>query len=630
MENQGFLPTSREEISMRDWYYYDFLLITGDAYVDHPSFGAAIISRVLEAQGFRVAILAQPGYKNSGDIEKMGKPRFAALITAGNLDSMVAHYTASKKPRSEDFYSPGKKVKKRPDRATIVYSKLVREAFPDLPIIIGGLEASLRRFAHYDYWADKVLKPILFDSGADMLIYGMGEPAIRQVAQRLSEKQKIREITDVRGTAYIAESSSSCAYPYVSCDSFESVSRDKTSYAKAAKIQFDEHDPVSGVAVIQCCGDKSMIVNPPAHTLLTKELDDIYALPFTREVHPKYDNDGGVAAIEEVRFSVIHNRGCFGACNFCALAFHQGRTVASRSHESVISEVESFTKHPEFKGYVHDVGGPTANFRRPSCKMQLKRGICRDRRCLSPEACKSLDADHSDYLLLLRKLSKVSGVKKVFIRSGIRFDYLMLDKSGEFFTQLVKNHISGQLKVAPEHCVNRVLGYMGKPKNIAFENFSEKYKRLNERYGKKQFLVPYLISSHPGSTISDAISLAEYLNKTKRQPEQVQDFYPTPGTLSACMYYTGIDPSTMQPVYVPRSPREKAQQRALLQWKRPENQSIVSQTLRQQGRQDLIGFKKECLIRPKYREDAQKEQNGIAYGNKAKKSKNAAASKRYK
>jgi len=581
----------------RDWYFYDFLLVTGDAYVDHPAFGAAVIGRVLEAEGYRVAVLSQPAYRDPSDFIAMGRPRYAALITAGNLDSMVAHYTAAKKRRRDDSYSPGRKGGLRPDRAVNVYSQLVREAFPGLPVVIGGLEASLRRFAHYDYWDDSVRPPILPDSGADLLVYGMGEAAIAEVARRLSSRGDVGSITDVRGTGFIADDPSVCRYPLAPCASFEEVSEDKTAYARAAVIQYEEHDPVRGKAVAQGCGGRTMIVNPPARTLSTAELDRIYALPFTREVHPMYANEGGVPAIEEVLFSVIHNRGCFGACNFCALSFHQGRTVASRSHESVIREVEKFVRHPGFKGYVHDVGGPTANFRRPSCRKQLTSGMCEGKGCLAPEPCASVDADHTDYLMLLRKIAAIPGVKKVFIRSGIRFDYLMLDKKGEFFAELVKNHISGQLKVAPEHCADNVLDYMGKPHNAVFERFCNKYVKLNIRYGKEQYLVPYLISSHPGSTIHDAISLAVYLNKTGRQPEQVQDFYPTPGTLSTCMYYTGLDPRTMKPVYVPRSPKEKATQRALLQWKRPENRFIVQRALREAGREDLIGRGKHCLVR---------------------------------
>jgi len=592
-----FLPVSREDMLSRDWYYYDFLLITGDAYVDHPSFGAAVIGRVLEAEGYRVAILSQPDFRDCSEISAIGRPRYATLVTAGNLDSMVAHYTTAKRIRSDDYYSPGKVAGKRPDRAVTVYSKLVREAFFDLPIIIGGLEASLRRFAHYDYWDDKVYKPILLDSGADVLVYGMGEKAIVEIAKRLSSKNSIESVTDVKGTAYISDNADSCVYPTVEVPSFEEVLKSKEAYAQAAMTQHDEHDPVRGNAAIQRCGNKMLIVNPPPATLESAELDRIYALPYTRNVHPMYDEKGGVSAINEVQFSVIHNRGCFGDCNFCALAFHQGRTVTSRSHESVVREVESFVKHPEFKGNVHDVGGPTANFRKPSCKKQLKSGMCIGKSCLAP-ACDNLEVDHTDYLKLLRKVSAISGVKRVFIRSGIRFDYLMLDKSGEFFAELVKNHVSGQLKVAPEHCIDSVLYYMGKPGNVAFEAFSEKYKTLNERYGKRQFLVPYLISSHPGSSVKDAIALAEYLHKTKRHPEQVQDFYPTPGTLSTCMYYTGLDPRTMKPVHVPRTKKEKTEQRALLQWKNPKNRHIIRKALKEAGREDLIGYERKCLLRP--------------------------------
>jgi len=582
----------------RDWYYYDFLLITGDAYIDHPSFGAAVIGRVLENEGYRVAVLSQPSFKDTSDITEMGRPRYAALITAGNLDSMVAHYTASKKPRRDDYYSPGKKAGKRPDRAVTVYSKLVSSAFPGLPIIIGGLEASLRRFAHYDYWDDRVRKPILFDSGADLLVYGMGEKAIVQVAKCLSAKKNIKDITDIRGTGFISNENTARTASEIKCPSFEKVSTDKTAYAEAALIQHNGHDPVTGSILVQECEGRLLIINPPQPPPSAQELDSIYALPFTREVHPMYDSLGGVPAIEEVRFSVIHNRGCFGACNFCALAFHQGKIVSSRSHESIINEVKKITKHPEFKGFIHDIGGPTANFRKPSCKKQLKDGVCTDRKCLVPP-CKNLDTDHSDYLALLRKLTKIDGVKKVFIRSGIRFDYMMMDKSGDFFAEIVKNHISGQLKVAPEHCADSVLSYMGKPGNHVFEKFSEKYKRLNLRYGKNQFLVPYLMAAHPGCTIDDSINLAEYLNKQGRRPEQIQLFYPTPGTISTCMYYTGLDPFTMKPVYVPHSDKEKTEQRALMQWQKPENREIIRRALQKAGRDDLIGFGKRCLIKPR-------------------------------
>ena len=596
-----FLPVSREDLRGRDWYYYDFLLITGDAYIDHPSFGAAVIGRTLEAEGFRVALLPQPSFHNETDITAMGPPRYAALVTAGNLDSMVAHYTASKKKRSDDYYSPGKKAGKRPDRAVIHYTGLVREAFPDLPVIIGGLEASLRRFAHYDYWDDKVRQSILIDSGADLLVYGMGEAAIVEIAKRLAAKESIKELTGIRGTGYVTDTdlqSHIDRHPNaITIPSYEQVTKSKQAYAEAAIMQHNEHDPVRGKAIKQSCEGQILVVNPPPIPPTTEELDKIYALPFTREVHPMYEKAGGVPAIEEVRFSVIHNRGCFGACNFCALAFHQGRFVSSRSHESVINEVKGFINHLEFKGYVHDVGGPTANFRKPSCKQQSEKGICINKKCLVPP-CENLETSHTDYLKLLRKLTALQGIKKVFIRSGIRYDYLMLDKNGEFFTELVKNHISGQLKTAPEHCADNVLHYMGKPENKIFEIFAAKYKKLNERYGKRQFLVPYLIAAHPGCTIDDSIALAQYLNKQGRQPEQVQLFYPTPGTLSTCMYYTGIDPGTMKPVYIPRSIKEKTIQRALMQWKRPKNREIVRRALIEAGREDLIGFGRQCLIRP--------------------------------
>ena len=598
MFNMDFLPVSREDMRDRGWYYYDFLLITGDAYVDHPSFGAAVIGRVLEAEGYRVAVLAQPDWKNTDAFTAMGRPRYAALVGAGNLDSMVAHYTAAKKRRHDDAYSPGRRAGLRPDHAVIVYSNCVREAFPGLPIVIGGLEASLRRFAHYDYWDDRVRRPVIFDAKADILVYGMGERATIEVAARLAKGESPESIRDIRGTGFVTKNPGECTFPHVFCDSFEKVRDDKTAYAKSNMIQYDEHDSVRGKAIIQKCSGRYLVINPPQMPLNTEEFDRVSELPYMRAPHPMYDKMGGVPAIEEVRFSVIHNRGCFGGCNFCSLAFHQGRMVTSRSHESVIREVTELTKLPDFKGYIHDVGGPTANFRRPSCKMQLKNGMCKGKNCLTPSPCKNVDADHTDYLLLLRKLRNIPGVKKVFVRSGIRFDYLLLDKKGEFFPELVKYHISGQLKVAPEHCINSVLDYMGKPHNEVYNRFMEKYASLNARYKKDQYLVPYLISSHPGSTMKDAVALAEYLNKTGRQPEQVQDFYPTPGTISTCMYYTGIDPRTMKKVYVPKSFHEKAMQRALLQWKRPEKRELVEEALRTAGRRDLIGYGKNCLIRP--------------------------------
>ena len=594
----AFLPVSKEDMESRGWWWYDFLIVTGDAYVDHPSFGPTVIARVLEAEGFRVAILAQPDWHSAEAFKAMGRPRLGVMIGSGNLDSMVAHYTAAKKRRSEDFYSPGKKAGLRPDRAVIVYANRAREAFPDTPIIIGGLEASLRRFAHYDYWEDKVRRSALVDAGADLLVYGMGEYASIEIARRLKKKQPVSSMTDIRGTAFMASAPSECKFESVTVPSFEAVSTNMEDYANATRVEYAEHDPVRGRAIIQQHDRRYLIVNPPALPLSTKELDRVAELPYTRQYHPMYEALGGVPAIEEVKFSVIHNRGCFGGCNFCALAFHQGRMVTSRSHESVIREVTALTKLPDFKGYINDVGGPSANFRHPSCKKQLKYGMCADKRCLAPTPCKNLDADHSDYLSLLRKLRAIPGIKKVFVRSGIRYDYMLEDKNQDFFQELVKYHISGQLKVAPEHCIDSVLDYMGKPHIGVYEKFMDQYRRLNDRYSKEQYVVPYLMSSHPGSTLQDAVALAEYLNRRGRQPEQVQDFYPTPGTISTCMYYTGIDPMTMKRVYVAKTPHEKALQRALLQWKRPDKRKLVIEALKAAGREDLIGYGPECLVRP--------------------------------
>ncbi len=593
-----FLPISREDMLRRNWHYYDFLIITGDAYVDHPSFGSTIIGRILEAAGYRVAILAQPDWKKPEAFTALGRPRYGVMISGGNLDSMVAHYTAARKRRHDDAYSPGRKAGLRPDHATIVYANRVREVYGDIPIIIGGLEASLRRFAHYDYWEDTVRRSILFDSQANILSYGMGEYATLEIAARLASGTPVSEITDVRGTCVVANYPAVCAYPRVEVPSFEEVAADKVAYAKANMVEYQEHDAVVGKAIVQKHGNRYLIVNPPAFPLSTEEMDRVAELPYVREPHPIYDDQGGVPAIEEVRFSVTHNRGCFGACNFCSLAFHQGRTISARSHESVIREVTALTKHPGFKGYIHDVGGPSATFRRPSCQKQLKHGVCKNRACLAPEACPNLDADHTDYMMLLRKLRNIPGIKKVFIRSGIRFDYLMKDPNGEFFADLVQHHISGQLKVAPEHCVAHTLDYMGKPHIDLYERFRTKYFKLNQRYGKEQYLVPYLISSHPGCTLEDAVQLAEWLNKQGHMPEQVQDFYPTPGTLATCMWYTGIDPRTMKPVFVPKTPHDKALQRALMQWRKPQNRSLVLEALKKAGREDLIGYGKECLIRP--------------------------------
>ncbi len=596
-----FLPVSQEDMRERGWYYYDFLLITGDAYVDHPSFGPAIIGRALEHEGYRVAVLAQPDWTSPDAFAAMGRPRYGVLIGAGNLDSMVAHYTAAKKRRRDDAYSPGRKAGLRPDLASVVYSNRVREAFGDIPIAIGGLEASLRRFAHYDYWQDKVRRSVLFDAQADLLTYGMGERATKEIARRLAAGEKPETMTDIRGTCVCVADPEVSAFPFVKFPSFEEVSRDKRAYARANMTEYQEHDPFVGRAIVQKHGRKYLLANPPALPLTTPEMDQVAELPYVREPHPMYDELGGVPAIEEVRFSVTHNRGCFGACNFCSLAFHQGRVISARSHDSVVREVEALTRHPGFKGYIHDVGGPSATFRRPSCQKQLEHGLCKNRACLAPRACPNLDADHMDYLRLLRRLREIPGVKKVFIRSGIRFDFLMKDPTGEFFSELVRYHISGQLKVAPEHCVAHTLDYMGKPHIEVYEKFKEKYQKLNQRYKMEQYLVPYLISSHPGCTLEDAVRLAEWLNKEGHMPEQVQDFYPTPGTLATCMWYTGLDPRTMQPVFVPKTPHDKALQRALMQWRKPQNRKLVLEALHKTGREDLIGYGKHCLIRPQKR-----------------------------
>ncbi len=595
---EDFLPVSKADMDRRGWESYDFLVITGDAYVDHPSFGTAIIARLLESEGYRVCVCAQPDWHSPASLKEYGRPQLGVLLSAGNIDSMVAHYTVAKRRRGQDAYSPGNVMGLRPDRAVIVYANLARQAFGSVPVVIGGLEASLRRFAHYDYWDDKVRRSVLVDSGADLLTYGMGERATLDIAARLRAGTPVDRIRDVKGTAFLTQDPGECVYPKVSCASFEEVCADKWAYAKANMVQYQEHDPIVGRAILQAHGDRFLVVNPPSMPLTTAELDRVAELPYVREPHPMYDAMGGVPAIEEVRFSICHNRGCFGACNFCSLAFHQGRMVTSRSHESVLREAKQLIQHPGFKGYIHDVGGPTANFRRSACKKQLKSGLCKGRACLAPEPCPNLDADHSDYLKLLRELRALPGVKKVFIRSGIRFDYLLQDQSGAFMRELVEHHVSGQLKVAPEHCVDSVLDYMGKPHIAVYEKFRQKYDSLNKKYGKEQYLVPYLMSSHPGCTLEDAVKLACWLNRSGRQPEQVQDFYPTPGTLSTCMYHTGLDPRTMEPVFVPKSSHEKAMQRALMQWKRPEKRPLVLEALKQTHREDLIGYGKECLLRP--------------------------------
>lgn len=597
-DRNQYLPVTLADMKSRGWEDYDFLYVVGDAYVDHPSFGMAIISRVLEAEGYRVAIMAQPDWRSATNFQKFGKPKLGVLVSAGNVDSMVAHYTTSKKRRHDDCYSPNNQHGLRPDRASIVYCNKIREAFGDIPIIIGGLEASLRRFAHYDYWEDKVRRSILLDAQADIISYGMGERSIVEIANCLRAGTPISEITHVRGTCFVADNPSLLEKPWIECASFEVVSTDKKSYAEANLIQYDEHDAVVGRGIAQKHGNRWVLCNPPAIPLTTEEFDRVAQLPYVREPHPDYDALGGVTAIEEVRFSVIHNRGCFGACKFCSLAFHQGRVISCRSHDSIIREVTALTHHPGFKGYIHDVGGPTANFRKPSCKKQEKHGMCKHRDCLAPKPCPNLQSDHTDYLLLLRKLRQIPKIKKIFIRSGIRFDYLMEDKNGEFFADLVQYHVSGQLKVAPEHCVSNTLDYMGKPHIGSYEKFREKYDKLNKRYDKEQYLVPYLMSSHPGCTLEDAVKLAEWLVKTGHMPQQVQDFYPTPGTLSTCMWYTELDPHTMKPVFVPKTPKEKAMQRALMQWRRPQNRPIIKAALQEAGREDLIGTHKGALLRP--------------------------------
>ncbi len=595
-----FLPMTTEEMRERGWEQPDFVLVTGDAYVDHPSFGTAIISRVLEHHGYTVCILPQP--QSDADYRRFGVPRLAFLVNGGNIDPMVAHYTAAKRKRSQDAYSPGGKAGLRPDRATIVYCRAIRRLFGDVPLAIGGLEASLRRFAHYDYWDDAVRPSILFDSGADLLMYGMGERHIVEIARRLNEGEPISALTDIRGTCYGVKVSDFTPVSAVECPSFELVSvptdSGKRQYAISCRIQQEEHDPVRGRTVTQRHGDRILVQNPPSPVLSTEEMDEVYSLPYMRDYHPSYQAAGGVPGIEEVKFSVIHNRGCFGACNFCALAYHQGRQITSRSHASVVAEVETIAKLPDFKGYIHDVGGPTANFRQPACKGQFKRGCCKDKKCLAPEMCPAVEVTHDDYLTLLRRLRQVPGVKKVFVRSGIRFDYLIADKDERFFKELIRHHVSGQLKVAPEHVSDRVLKYMGKPSFTVYERFRQRFYELTKSEGKKQYLVPYLMSSHPGSTVNDAIKLAQFLKREGLHPEQVQDFYPTPGTVSTCMFYTGLDPNTLQPVYVPRTPQEKAEQRALLQYYRPENRQLVLAALKRAGRYDLIGHGPGCLVAP--------------------------------
>ena len=593
-----FLPIRPEEVAQRGWDQVDFVCVTGDAYVDHPSFGIAIISRLLESLGYRVAILAQPDWRTDRDFTRFGKPRLGFFVTGGNIDTMVNGYTAAKRKRSDDAYSPGNKAGRRPDRATIVYSQKIREIYPDSCIIIGGLEASLRRFAHYDYWDDRVRPSILLDSQADLLIYGMGEHQTAQIAGRLAAGERPDQIRDIRGICYLCHQFE-LPGDSVTCASFSKVSTDLQAYARATKQQLDEHDHVYGKTVVQKQDDQWYLVQtPPAIPLTQQELDQVFELPYQRYYHPIYEKEGGVKAIEEVEFSIMHNRGCFGHCNFCSIATHQGRVITCRSHESVLREARSFLKNPRFKGYIHDVGGPTANFRQPSCDKQAKLGMCKDRKCLGQSPCPALKADHRDYVQLLRELRAIPGIKKVFVRSGVRYDYLLKDPDPTFLRELVEYHVSGQLKVAPEHCSNAVLAKMGKPPISVYEQFAKKFYQTTKAVGKEQYLVPYLMSSHPGSTMKDTLELALFLKKHNMRPEQVQDFYPTPGTISTCMFYTGIDPLTMEPVYVPRTPQEKAAQRAMLQYFRPENRRLILDTLVKLGREDLIGTGSDCLVPP--------------------------------
>lgn len=597
--NQGFLPVCRKDMEERGWDAVDFAYVIGDAYVDHPSFGPAIISRILEANGYRVGIISQPDWKDNTSIMEYGEPKLGFLISGGNMDSMVNHYSVSKKRRKTDAFTPGGVMGKRPDYATIVYGNLIRQVYKKTPIIIGGIEASLRRLAHYDYWSNHLKRSILLDSGADLISYGMGERSIVEIADALKSGIAIGDITFIDGTVYKAKDLSS-VYDAVTLPSYEELKKDKLNYARSFYVQYCNTDPFSGKRLVEPYSDHLYVVqNPPAKPLSQPEMDRVYSFPYMRTYHPSYEAAGGVPAIEEVKYSLISNRGCFGGCNFCALTFHQGRIIQTRSHESLLAEANQFIWDKDFKGYIHDVGGPTANFRAPSCEKQLQYGVCKEKQCLFPKPCRNLKVDHKDYLKLLRKLRELPNVKKVFIRSGIRFDYLMADKDDTFFRELCEHHVSGQLKVAPEHISDAVLQKMGKPENRVYEAFTEKYKKINQKLGKNQFLVPYLMSSHPGSTMKEAVELAEYLRDLGYMPEQVQDFYPTPSTISTCMYYTGVDPRTMEKVYVPVNPHEKAMQRALIQYRNPKNYDLVMEALKKAGRMDLVGYDRHCLIRPR-------------------------------
>ena len=596
---EAFLPVSRADMEARGWDQCDFVYVCGDAYVDHPSFGMAIITRVLEAHGYRVGVICQPDWTDPASVTALGEPRLAFLVSAGNMDSMVNHYSVSKHRRRTDAYTPGGAARARPDHAAVVYGNLIRRTYKDVPVILGGIEASLRRLAHYDYWSDKLKRSILLDAGADLVIYGMGEKPVVEVADALAAGLPVDQITYVAGTCYRTRSLEH-VYDATELPSWDELEADKLAYARSFNVQHQNMDPIRGGRLVEAYPHSVYVVqNPPAAPLTTPEMDAVYALPYTRTYHPDYEAAGGVPALKEVKMSLISNRGCFGECSFCALTFHQGRILQVRSHESIVAEARQIIAEPDFKGYIHDVGGPTANFRQPACKAQLKRGACANKRCLWPGVCSQMEVSHADYVELLRELSALPGVKKVFVRSGIRFDYVMADPDDTFLTELCANHVSGQLKVAPEHVSDAVLSVMGKPSRAVYDRFCDAYRRTNKRLGKDQYLVPYLMSSHPGSTMKEAVELAEYCRDLGYMPEQVQDFYPTPSTMSTCMYYTGVDPRTMKPVYVPKSPHEKAMQRALIQYRKPENYELVAEALRRAHRTDLIGYGPKCLIRPR-------------------------------
>ncbi len=598
MKNNTFLPVSKVDMFNRGWDEVDFVYVSGDAYVDHPSFGVSIITRVLENAGYKVGVISQPDWRNNDSFKVFGKPRLGFMVSSGNIDSMVAHYTVAKRKRSTDAYSPGGKMGLRPDRAVIVYCQKIRELYGDIPIIIGGLEASLRRFAHYDYWDDAIRPSILFDSGADLISFGMGEKQTVEIANRLHSGEDIKSLTDIKGTCY-AVPVTETPYKGVECPSFENVLASKKEYAISCRIQQDEQDHIRGKVIKQRHGKMMLVQNEPMAPLTTEELDKVYSLPYMRTYHPMYEKDGGVPGIIEVEFSITHNRGCFGACNFCSIAFHQGRYVTCRSKESIIEEAKLLTEIDGFKGYIHDIGGPTANFRRTSCDVQLKNGLCKGKKCLAPNPCPALVSTHEEYLQILREIRNLPKVKKVFIRSGIRYDYMLCDNNDTFFKELVKYHVSGQLKVAPEHCSSAVLDKMGKPHIKAYKEFSKKYFSFTKSIGKEQYLVPYLMSSHPGATLKDAVELAEFIRDEKLHPEQVQDYYPTPGTISTAMYYTELDPYTLEKVFVAKTPHDKALQRALMQYFNPKNYDLVYEALKKAGRGDLIGNSPKCLIKPK-------------------------------